>query len=149
MLTGKRRQGLATCKGCDCMVDDGQQQHHGKAKARNEWMLNATSLSARPTPCDFLSEDDRYAILYLKYILSKLTGELEYDQIEAMVAATADATLKSQDDDSQEILANVNRLYLAIGVERRSGVCMVWALMFRLCTQTHSVALPLHAGQLR
>ncbi|KAJ9177268.1 hypothetical protein P3X46_012504 [Hevea brasiliensis] len=40
-----------------------------------------------------------------------------------MVAATADATSKSQDDDSQEILANVNRLYLAIvGGEKKRRV---------------------------
>ncbi|KAF2322305.1 hypothetical protein GH714_010853 [Hevea brasiliensis] len=35
------------------------------------------------------------------------------DQMKAMVAsATANATLNSQDNDSQEISANVNRLYL-------------------------------------
>ncbi|XP_057999633.1 uncharacterized protein LOC110650537 [Hevea brasiliensis] len=34
-------------------------------------------------------------------------------------------------------------------VERRSNACTVWALMLQLCTQTHSAALPLPAGQLR
>ncbi|KAF2309750.1 hypothetical protein GH714_004929 [Hevea brasiliensis] len=40
-----------------------------------------------------------------------------------VVAATADATLNSQDDDSQEISVNVNRLYLAIvGGEKKQRV---------------------------